>query len=232
MTSSKKRCSKCKVVKLLTEFYKKTKGKDGHQTYCKECHKQTFDDHLKRNPDRNLLQRYGITGEEKTNMAQGQGNCCAICRTPFSDKLKPCVDHCHASTYVRGILCRHCNTGLGHFQDSPKLLQRAIHYIDYHAEKIAASSVSTGDHQQGQDDPQHGTLLATWTGQDDNHPDHHSGAIPGQDLDHCAQTGSGDSMGHRGKEVAASEPFTRIEDHGQPDAEIVRLEFGRRDLFD
>jgi hypothetical protein len=232
MTLYEKQCTKCNQTKPIAEFNKQAKTKDGYQTYCRPCQSEISKDWYKENPSKNYLQKYGITVEDKDEMAKAQGDRCAICKEPLADAVTICVDHCHESDQIRGILCHHCNIGLGHFKDSPKLLQQAIYYLDYHAKKIAASSVSTGDHQQGQDDPQHGTLLATWTGQDDNHPDHHSGAIPGQDLDHCAQTGSGDSMGHRGKEVAASEPFTRIEDHGQPDAEIVRLEFGRRDLFD
>jgi hypothetical protein len=101
-----------------------------------------------------------------------------------------------------------------------------------HADKKSTTSLSTGDHQQSQDDSQHGTLPATRTGQDNNHPDHHSGAIPGKDIDHRAKTGSGNSLGHRNKEVEPSITLTRIENNGEPDAEIVRLEFGRRDLFD
>ena len=39
------------------------------------------------------------------------------------------VDHCHDTGVVRGLLCSHCNTALGKFQDSPELLTAAIRYI-------------------------------------------------------------------------------------------------------
>lgn len=39
------------------------------------------------------------------------------------------VDHCHTSGKVRGLLCDHCNTGLGRFKDSPELLMAAIRYL-------------------------------------------------------------------------------------------------------
>lgn len=33
-------CSKCKVAKPVTEFYKSRNSKDGHNCYCKSCSKQ------------------------------------------------------------------------------------------------------------------------------------------------------------------------------------------------
>ena len=32
-----KKCSHCGRILPLSEFYKKTIAKDGHQTYCKKC---------------------------------------------------------------------------------------------------------------------------------------------------------------------------------------------------
>jgi hypothetical protein len=41
-----------------------------------------------------------------------------------------CLDHCHTSLGVRGLLCRHCNSGLGMFRDRPDLMLRAIAYLE------------------------------------------------------------------------------------------------------
>jgi hypothetical protein len=72
--------------------------------------------------------RYGITEEQYQQMLADQGNACAICRTPF-EGIKVCVDHCHDTKKVRGLLCDGCNVGLGRFKDSPNLLQRAVDYL-------------------------------------------------------------------------------------------------------
>ncbi len=47
-------------------------------------------------------------------------------------KLKPqrcCVDHCHKTGKIRGLLCASCNGGLGLFKDNPQALANAILYL-------------------------------------------------------------------------------------------------------
>lgn len=35
-----KSCSRCKIIKPLSEFYKRTSAKDGHSYCCTECEKK------------------------------------------------------------------------------------------------------------------------------------------------------------------------------------------------
>ena len=42
---------------------------------------------------------------------------------------EPCVDHCHKTGKVRGLLCFHCNTALGHVFDDIKILDRMKQYL-------------------------------------------------------------------------------------------------------
>ena len=50
---------------------------------------------------------------------------CMICGSTH----KLCIDHCHTTLNVRGILCSKCNTGLGMFNDNVDALVNAIKYL-------------------------------------------------------------------------------------------------------
>ena len=56
---------------------------------------------------------------------------------------------------------------------------------------------------QSTNDTKPRAVSAPGTGEDDDNPHHHCGTISGEDLDHRAQAGGGDGVGHRGKEVGA-----------------------------
>lgn len=73
-----------------------------------------------------LRYKYGISLADYESMYKAQGGCCAICRAPHAVL---CVDHCHSTRRVRGLLCSPCNTGIGHLRDSPDLLRKAIAYL-------------------------------------------------------------------------------------------------------
>lgn len=91
-------------------------------------------EYRKHNPERckslALQWHYGITLEQRDSMLEAQGFRCAICGTDApSGKKGWCVDHCHETDTVRGILCQACNTGLGAFKDNIENLRRAIAYL-------------------------------------------------------------------------------------------------------
>lgn len=67
----------------------------------------------------------GLTPEEIQAIRVQQNNACAICLSPDPTDL----DHCHDSGKVRGLLCKHCNRGLGAFKDSLALLERAAMFL-------------------------------------------------------------------------------------------------------
>lgn len=63
-----------------------------------------------------------------------QGERCKICREPLGLKFggkgnANHVDHRHGSQVVRGILCQRCNKGLGFFEHTPHLFERAGRYV-------------------------------------------------------------------------------------------------------
>ncbi|MFK4600457.1 hypothetical protein RKD30_007124 [Streptomyces pristinaespiralis] len=67
-------------------------------------------------------------------MLKAQDDGCGICDRPFAETGGQInVDHCHRTGEVRGLLCRACNLGIGHFDDSIDALQSAITYLQRHA---------------------------------------------------------------------------------------------------
>ena len=78
--------------------------------------------------NRYLEQAYGITSEEYDEMFAQQGGRCAVCRSDDPVRYWT-VDHDHLTGTVRGILCWHCNIGLGHFRDDIANLIAAADYL-------------------------------------------------------------------------------------------------------
>lgn len=72
-----------------------------------------------------LLREYGLTIEQHRAMVVAQNGMCAICENPGS----LCIDHCHKTGNVRGLLCRQCNTALGMSRDRIDLLEKMIVYL-------------------------------------------------------------------------------------------------------
>jgi hypothetical protein len=133
----KKRCTKCKKLLPLPNFGKNSQAPDKLHWHCRRCiskreqrykartiaysskyraeHKQEIrNDYLKR--------QYGITLADYTAMKDAQSNVCAICHKHETVKLHGktidlCVDHCHTTGKIRGLLCKSCNTTLYPYED-------------------------------------------------------------------------------------------------------------------
>ena len=87
-----------------------------------------------------VRQNYGVSPEQYAEMLERAGGVCEICgRVPSEvSKKGPCIDHCHDSSKVRGILCAPCNMGIGHLRDDPEVLRKAIEYLETHSVQPAA----------------------------------------------------------------------------------------------
>lgn len=66
---------------------------------------------------------YGLTIEQYDALLARQKGRCAICKKTSMRNLY--VDHCHRTKLVRFLLCHKCNSGLGFFDDDPRLLRTA-----------------------------------------------------------------------------------------------------------
>jgi len=79
--------------------------------------------------DDRLRRQYAITEETYAAIFKKQDGRCAICRCQ-QHYQRLAVDHDHKTGMVRGLLCVHCNRGLGRFFDSSLRLRNAAAYIE------------------------------------------------------------------------------------------------------
>lgn len=121
------KCSDCGIDKDLDQF-PRTSGEDaGPGLFCRPC--QRIRSRRKSREGRNrgyhLRARYGLSESDVAARIAQQDGLCAVCRTAEATQ----VDHDHETGRVRGILCLHCNAGMGAFRDDPRLIYQAIDYL-------------------------------------------------------------------------------------------------------
>lgn len=86
--------------------------------------------------DYRLRSTFGITLDDYSSILADQGGKCAICGAEEKDEVevgrkiaKLCVDHCHKTNVIRGILCHNCNRSIGLLKDNPDILEKAASYL-------------------------------------------------------------------------------------------------------
>ena len=136
LISGKKRCSKCHQVKTHSEFAKTKDKASGMISHCKTCvnskNKKLWEEGSVR--DAVYRRKYGISLKQYEFLFEEQAGLCKICGTDDprghgSKNGRFFVDHCHDTGKVRGLLCHHCNIGIGAFRDDTVKLSKAIQYL-------------------------------------------------------------------------------------------------------
>lgn len=81
--------------------------------------------------ERRLKTQYGITLEDYKLLREQQFSRCAICGAHETKGQygRLYVDHDHKTGKVRGLLCSHCNLGIGKFNEDVSIMNRAMIYI-------------------------------------------------------------------------------------------------------
>ena len=130
-------CTVCSESKTEENFSLRSNRPKGHTSRCKECDRKDWVKRYKPGLQRayKLQAKYGLSLKDYQSLLDKQNGLCAICKQPEtsksrSGKLKSlAVDHCHITGKVRGLLCHHCNTGIGKLKDNVELLESAIKYL-------------------------------------------------------------------------------------------------------
>ena len=132
-----KQCTTCLEFKPEEHFHWHYTDKGIRRHTCNVCRsnveklRQQTDSYKVKRTDYSLRKAYGISSEEYQEKLKQQNYVCAICNKEKTTRALA-VDHCHVTGIIRSLLCGSCNTGLGHFKDSPELLNKAADYIKEH----------------------------------------------------------------------------------------------------
>lgn len=81
----------------------------------------------------NLKRRWGMSVAEADALIAKQGGLCLVCgcvMTLTKGPRRAQIDHDHKTGLFRGVLCRHCNTGIGLLGDDPEVLMKAAAYLE------------------------------------------------------------------------------------------------------
>jgi hypothetical protein len=127
------KCKTCFKVKPSEEFYKQN-SKFGKFKECKGCHRDRSKKFRKDNPDYYLLNTYGMTKEEYDQRLEEQGGVCAneACDYGLDEDHTLCVDHCHSTGKIRGLLCNWCNSAEGFLKSDVQVAEGLIKYMRKH----------------------------------------------------------------------------------------------------
>ena|ERR1700733_9134953 len=131
-----KKCSRCKEVRSVDQFWKSIHATDGLQSRCVTCMKADARDwrsknqHKRReqykrwfaaNPDSrkrydvfHRFKKYGITEQQFNEMLRRQNYCCAICGTdnPLGSNGTWAIDHDHSCCPASCRSCGKCIRGI------------------------------------------------------------------------------------------------------------------------
>jgi hypothetical protein len=120
--NGKKKCSSCLEIKSIKYFYRNKTKDDGLEGRCKLC--MYFKD---------IKCQYGIDKVGYIDLLKQQNYLCAICKCDIDvyedKKTTACVDHCHHTGQIRGLLCMKCNAGLITNHTTSQILKSAILHL-------------------------------------------------------------------------------------------------------
>jgi cell division protein FtsI/penicillin-binding protein 2 len=152
---SGKQCQKCKIVYQAKAFTRNTRSKDNLSPWCKQCRAEyaklyrAANKEKIKNKQRDIRYKesYGISLDDYNKILENQSNKCACCGTTEPSKSPNkwtnfCVDHCHLTGEVRGLLCNSCNIGIGKLGDNLDGVLNAVSYLSlFHSRKEAGLSL-------------------------------------------------------------------------------------------
>lgn len=98
--------------------------------YCARCEAAVKRERSDAQHRARVAATYGLALDGYDRLYLAQGGRCYICRRATGKTRRLAVDHDHKTGKVRGLLCKSCNTMLGHARDDPAMFYRAADYLE------------------------------------------------------------------------------------------------------
>ena len=129
----------CLEEKLESDFHFRNRDKGTRMNQCKVCGNARARKHYTDKGGYEFAKtkraKHGIAYDKLMHMHKEQDYKCLICKETVERLF---VDHDHSCCQgvyscgkcIRGLLCTHCNRGLGAFRDNIEYLKAAIDYLD------------------------------------------------------------------------------------------------------
>ena len=112
-------------------YWKKSTASKDKAAYARGWRK----DNPRKSRSIDLKKMFGISIEQYEEMLHAQGGVCKICGETerrvdgVGRYTNLCVDHCHSTGRIRGLLCTRCNRGIGLFGDKLEIVEMAATYL-------------------------------------------------------------------------------------------------------
>ena len=72
-----------------------------------------------------MRRKFSLTEDQYDDLMKNEK--CQICNVEL---IKKCIDHCHTTNKIRGVLCNNCNTALGLVGDNIATIESMIKYLN------------------------------------------------------------------------------------------------------
>ena len=121
---TERKCSFCRTVRPISEFYNNANNRTGKGYICKHClgHGENYSDKV-------LQQIFEKDPGICDRLLTEQNHLCACCDRPETQRSRLVIDHCHEKSIIRGMLCTKCNTAIGLLGDNYESVMKAANYL-------------------------------------------------------------------------------------------------------
>ena len=131
-SSLHRECLQCGTTFEVSKYNSAQKycGPNCRAAAWRDNNRETFN---ARHKGYNLKANYGITVEDRDAMYAAQEGKCKVCNIGMTfdndSKTKVCVDHCHTTGEVHGLLCARCNKAAGLLGENPEITAKLTAYL-------------------------------------------------------------------------------------------------------